>query len=361
MPECFKKYNKTEKDKLNKYIRILYGDLLKSYKYIEKLGHESNIELNINTINHKVNYSSEYFPKNILNYINSTTHILFSYKAKIHGKNIHLKFFDNANHPKYNKNTLTEYATIVFMTFSFLNSFASKKCSKNLHISIFLTPFKKKLPTNPRDIIGANNVNTGLSSAGCNATSKIVIYRDEEWFKVLIHELFHNLDLDFSTMNISKIQRKLLYKFEIQSEYNIYETYCEIWARILNVAIKSFLKTDSREKFIQEFHLLINKERIFSLMQANKIIKKFKKPEEYRESSNVFCYYILTAALINNLVEFFLWTNNNDNMIKFKKTEKNLEFFVELLLEQINSEEFEKNLECVSKLKNNDSLKMTII
>ena len=148
MPECFKKYNKTEKDKLNKYIRILYGDLLKSYKYIEKLGDESNIELNINTINHKINYSSEYFPKNILNYINSTTHILFSYKAKINGKHIHLKFFDNANHPKYNKNTLTEYATIVFMIFSFLNSFASKKCSKNLEVSIFFTPFKKKLPSN---------------------------------------------------------------------------------------------------------------------------------------------------------------------------------------------------------------------
>ena len=70
--------------------------------------------------------------------------------------------------------------------------------------------------------------------------SKIVIYRDEEWFKVLIHELFHNLDLDFSTMNISKIRQKLLYKFEIKSKYNIYETYCEIWARILNIADKIF-------------------------------------------------------------------------------------------------------------------------
>ena len=82
MPECFKKYNKTEKDKLNKYIRILYSGLLKSYKYVEKQNSESNIELNISSINHKVNYDSEYFPKNILNYINSTTHILFSYKAK---------------------------------------------------------------------------------------------------------------------------------------------------------------------------------------------------------------------------------------------------------------------------------------
>ena len=36
------------------------------------------------------------------------------------------------------------------------------------------------------------------------------------------------------------MQQKLFYKFEIKSEYNIYETYCEIWARILNVAIKCF-------------------------------------------------------------------------------------------------------------------------
>ena len=275
-------------------------------------------------------------------------------------KNIHLKFFDSANNPIYNKNILTKYATIVFMIISFLNSFASKKCSKNLDISIFLTPFKKLLPPNSQDIIGINNVNTGFSNAGCNVSSKIVIYRDEEWFKVLIHELFHNLDLDFSTMNISKVQHKLFYKFEIKSEYNIYETYCEIWARILNVAIKCFLTTDNREKFIHKFHLLINKERIFSLLQANKIVQKFNKSQEYRENSNVFCYYILTAALINNLLKFFEWTNN-DNMIKFKKTEKNLNSFVELLLEQVNSEKFKKNLECVNKFKNDNSLKMTII
>ena len=52
---------------------------------------------------------------------------------------------------------------------------------------------------------------------------------------------------------------------------------------------------------------------------------------------------------MNNLLEFFEWTNR-DNMIKFKKTEKNLESFVALLLEQVNSEKFEKNLECASKL-----------
>ena len=93
MPECFKKYTKTEQEKINKYIKVLYSDLLKSYKYIEKLGDELKIELNITTINEKLYSRSEYFPKNILKYINSTTHILFSYKAKIDGQKYSFKIF----------------------------------------------------------------------------------------------------------------------------------------------------------------------------------------------------------------------------------------------------------------------------
>ena len=43
-----------------------------------------------------------------------------------------------------------------------------------------------------------------FSNIGCRETSEITIYREEEWIKVLIHELFHNLNLDFSSMDITE-------------------------------------------------------------------------------------------------------------------------------------------------------------
>ena len=91
------------------------------------------------------------------------------------------------------------------------------------------------------------NINGGYTYGGCHNSNEITIYRQEEWFKVLIHELFHNLDLDFSTLNIDRWREKMFDIFGIESEYNIYETYCETWARILNIAIVSFMKSTNSE------------------------------------------------------------------------------------------------------------------
>ena len=80
-----------------------------------------------------------------------------------------------------------------------------------LHIDIFLTPLKKIFPKKKMSQIDVINVNSGFSNFGCRNTANITIYREEEWVKVLIHELFHNLNLDFSTENIDR-WREVMYE-----------------------------------------------------------------------------------------------------------------------------------------------------
>jgi hypothetical protein len=356
---CYNKYSKSDIQKINKYIKIFYANLIKSSEYVNKL----NIDFKLDTISHKFNFDSKYIPKNIINYINSKPKQLFSFKTIINDKKITLSFYTMQN-SNYNKTNLSQYATIVFTTIYLLSLYSSKKCSKNLHIQIFLTPFKKKLPVKLTEIIGVNNVNTGVTNIGCHDDGKIIVYREEEWFKVLIHELFHRLSLDFSTMNIDKESKILLNEFGYKSTYIIYETYTETWARIFNVIITSFYITENREKFIHIFYILINIERNFALIQSNLILKRFKTIADYKEDSNVFCYYILTAALMNDYLKFILWcADNNNNLIKFKTTDINLRSFTKLLIQQFNSENFKKNLICINKLpnKNGDSLRMTIV
>ena len=65
---------------------------------------------------------------------------------------------------------------------------------------IYFTSLKKKLPNSNIHILGENNVNTAFTHT-CPVNSEIVIFRKEEWFKVLMHETFHNFALDFSNMN----------------------------------------------------------------------------------------------------------------------------------------------------------------
>ena len=46
------------------------------------------------------------------------------------------------------------------------------------------------------EILSPDIVNTGLTRR-CATDNEVVIYRQEEWFKVLIHELIHGFGLDF--------------------------------------------------------------------------------------------------------------------------------------------------------------------
>ena len=48
----------------------------------------------------------------------------------------------------------------------------------------------------------------------------------------------------------------------------------------------------------------------------------------YREDTNVFSYYILTAILLNDYYGFMRWCEkNNIGFIRFNSTEKNLRDF----------------------------------
>ena len=354
---CSIEYNKTENTKINKFLSLIYKDLQKSYKYV------NNITISQYTEKSSYNkiINNKYFPDKIQKYIIDNSEINNIFTAKINNKNVTLNFF-NCNISEYTPDVLLECSDIVFILINLLSLHTSNSCSKKLNITIYLTPFKKLFPTQKSHIIGVDHVNSGFSNIGCLDESNITIYREEEWIKVLIHELFHNLNLDFSSMNIDKWSHILKNKFDINSDFAIYETYCETWARILNVAIKSYSLT--KKDFIENFKNLIYEERIFSLSQANKILNRFDHSNDYRENSNVFCYYILTASLINNYLDFFLWCDkNNTSLFKFKNTEKSLNSFVELILTQANSKNFKNSLNCSSKYYkyNNTSLRMTIV
>ena len=120
------------------------------------------------------------------------------------------------------------------------------------------------------------------------------------------------------------------------------KTYCEVWARILNVALISFLdlidtNSITKQKFFKKFNSLIKIEQNFSLIQANKVFKILEKNKIYREKTNGFCYYILTAALMNDYTDFLKWCySNNLNLLKFKNTTKNIDSFVNLILKTIS-------------------------
>ena len=192
----------------------------------------------------------------------------------------------------------------------------------------------------------------------------IVIYRYEEWYKVLIHELFHALDLDFSSMSFPSTKEKMKNYFNINSNYNLYETYCESWARILNVAVFSFLKNiNNKNNYLLDFNENIKLESRFSLYQCNKILEK-TLIEKRKERTNVFAYYVLTAVIMLNRDNFIKWCkeNNNNNVLDFTKDKEHIDKFLNFIIEKFNNESFINALLKTHGFKSyENSLRMTII
>tara|TARA_B100001093_G_C26839319_1_gene1019785 strand:+ start:1234 stop:2268 length:1035 start_codon:yes stop_codon:yes gene_type:complete len=328
MNNCIIKYRKN-----NKLLKILYNLLCECQL-------ERNIILNPTIVKYNLSHE-KWIPLEIKNFIRQNNGKTYKLQYNICNKNIYLTIVNYYIEDKIIK----KYIEILLFIIEFLFKFSDKKCQKNIQISLFLTPFKKYYTDKSQlDII---NVNTGFSTIGCNETTSITIYRNEECLKVLIHELFHNLNLDFATVTINK--DKLYNEFGINSKYDITETYCEIWARIINILIKSFINTCNYIDFSNQFIDLINIEREYSLIMANRAIKNLILFSDKQEKTNVFCYYILTSALLNNYNNFMMWCyTNNPYFLRFNK--KNIESFIQILIEYSRYNNYIKSLKCASNI-----------
>ena len=345
------------KSNSNLYIAHIYDQLVAGEAYLRNISFETDTILRTECVANVED--DKYLPGHIREYILQNIKQSVTYKATINGKNIRLTFSStNAKKPGITQDQLKSAFLIIYL----LSLYGASKCSTQLDIDIFLTSFKKQLPSNPNQTIGAEHVNTGLSTYGCNRKSEIVIYREEEWFKVMIHELFHNFHLDFSTRDIKKAARALKAFCGVESDFAIYETYCETWARILNCCVESFIISQTPASYLKKFNKSIQLERLFSLKQADLILKRFKNPADYKEDSNVFCYYVLTASLMNDYAGFIEWCHiSNPTILKFQDTAKNVDAFARLIMDKLEDPEFNRGIALVKRLNvgNTKSLRMT--
>jgi hypothetical protein len=250
---------------------------------------------------------------------------------------------------------------LILLHFLLLHSKEHKTGS--LVIYLYLTPIKKTLPKTSISILDQNSVNTAVTTS-CNKNGSILLYRKEEWFKVLIHELFHLLCLDFSGLEYNKLKKSISNIFQIKSEYNIAETYSEWWATIINCLFSSYNILDDvcdKNAFLLYGEFFIEFERIFSLFQVIKILdfmgldykELISKNNEdiqlrhtlYREKTNVFCYYILKTILLYNYDDFLIFClQNNSSLLKFKKTPQNFDLLYDFIKKKYNNVHLIKSL-----------------
>lgn len=234
---------------------------------------------------------------------------------------------------------------------------SSRGCSSELDIYLYFTDFKKQLPAIERTLISEMNVNTGftysckMSESGKN---EIYIYRKEEWFKVLIHESFHAFSLDFSNMSsslISAADQNVIKMFPLNIDVRYYETYCEMWAEVIQIIWLS--RKELSENHFTSFERMVKKDQMHSIKQAVKVLRHYHmtymdllektdaaqiKRRGYREITPVMSYYIIKSIFYTHIDIYIEWTTvKNRGSLNFRKTKENLDSYVDLLQKLYNS------------------------
>jgi hypothetical protein len=276
--------------------------------------------------------------------------------------------------------------------------FAGKTCAKELTCYLFLTEHTKILPKKDENIqigngsyemssIDTLHANTAFTTS-CSPNSVIMLYRMEEWFKVFIHETFHSLGLDFSQLDNTVSNREIVQLFPGCSrdlDVRLYETYCEMWAEILNVMFiayysESFSKKSRVSKRISanttktrrnvgmsEYSRILSKtlakteeflkyERAYTMYQASKVLQHSKftymdlcktthKANTYTEQTPVFSYYIVKSILFYHINDFVEWcSRHNQHILYFTKTQENIREYERLIGRLYKSDEFIQKL-----------------
>jgi hypothetical protein len=334
------------------FLKELFILMKQGDEYYEK--HKSKIEVQRkNNIPQSNDFN--YMPAIIRNNINAMEATCYEYNFTINTKKYKVSFYIE-NNDKIDKDKNIKK---IFIWLFIANAYANEKCSQYLNINLYFTNLNKVLP-NKRKIIEQEHANTAFTTS-CKKHTEINLFRKEEWFKVLIHESFHCTGLDFSELEQSISNKKVLAIFPVNSDVRLFETYCEMWAEIINVMFISYNKkteienlNDDINKLIVKTENLLHYERLFSLFQCAKVLhffgikynnlyeKDFKsiklRTMKYKEDTNVLSYYIIKSIYMFYVNDFIEWCVENNNYngvvsLNFDKNDENIDSYIEFIKE----------------------------
>lgn len=365
--------------KMHKVFRGMYSDMQDAFAKCRYMTLPPKIQLFDSRINSRQlplpagmqESDNDYLPHEIQHHILNEPGVAITYTFSVENRKVVLHFVEFNTHSHSHNPEFDAHAKRVCALMHLVSMHASRStCSSALSIYIYMTEFKKLFPTKKGEVIDAEHVNTGMAYH-CARTNEVVVYRKEEWFKVLIHELFHAMGLSFIESDMPKgvdraMQSMLQTMYSISHPVRIYETYCEIWARILNVVFDCFVDDHANPVYgtshnDTEFRVFmecvmegLGKNARFAQHQCAKLLRyadlshdilatpneknRAIVAEKYRENTNVFAYYVLTHSLLHSPTDFMTWcyrnnplTPNKKGIMQFRTIPANFNDFMELL------------------------------
>jgi hypothetical protein len=216
-----------------------------------------------------------------------------SIEIDINGIKFSFQVFQNIGQKVFNE----EKCRIILNEFIEIIKKYPKIDRRKINIIVYDIPKKKQLPAK-KQYIESKHINSGY----CYPTStsddiNIVIYRREEFYKVLIHELLHFFDIIPYNQELQTLYANM---FSSVPNINVNEAIVELYAIHINCEIISRLKNKDLKK-------LLEIEYNFSITQCKKLLKQqdvdifdiVKNTFSWTENTNAFSYFILKHIFLH--------------------------------------------------------------
>lgn len=258
----------------------------------------------------------------------------------------------------------------IYLWLSLVNQYVKSSCSNTVNIYMYFIDLKKSLPHHHADPIDQVHVNTAFTTT-CQPHTNVHIFREEEWYRALIHESFHNLGLDFILMNskfnqIAENRIRAIFPITIK-ELRFYETYCEMWGEIMNCMFMVYQfeslsgKTLPITRCITALKEMLQYERIFSLFQCVKVLRHNKmtynqiqnsySAAKYKEKTQGFSYYILKSIFMVHVSQFldFCATQSGSYSLQFRLNMKSLNRYTQIIENNYDSQQMKDGIQLMEK------------
>jgi hypothetical protein len=171
---------------------------------------------------------------------------------------------------------------------------------------------------------------------------EVVIFRKEEWIKVLFHELMHLYSYDISSSD-RRINARLSRIFHCICDFNITEAYAEFWARILWTMWSS-------EGRWNRFSKEIERQRQWSIRQGVMVIMNSELSNDTeihtnripkcKETTASFSYYVICGLMMTEWEAVVAWCcETNEFPVVFRGGYTSVNSLISLLKEIESSDD----------------------
>lgn len=234
--------------------------------------------------------------------------------------------FNKINHNIYIKctkdkfNSFKNRLNILINCLNFLHTKKQIKESRPINMYLILTPLKKFTPLDVKSV-APKNINSGYTDF---LTNEIVIWREEEFEKVIFHEMIHYMDLD--VRNMAFIDNELPH--EIDGPKSYYEAFTDVWGNFYYFIYLSILTGKSVNSLFEiEYQFIKNQANYFNNLFN---LKNWNYKKTIKQETPAFTYFILKFLLFNKIIE-----SKNLDILKNPR-----EILIQIFKDGFNQEKF---------------------